>query len=208
MLYISQTVIEYYTLCGPLYSNVNLVKRWISTESESDWYAPCHDLWCGLCTFIMYVTILYQNEITWYISTLRCRWCKLISGLIFQEKYIGWKPVKYELKVSKLNSFDICYSKWKLVWFSFTREIFGWKPIVPNVTKLYARYLLQLMFIWIQQYLVLLTLERLIMVNQSFHWWSSHLPVYTVLLVCICEIYKTNVVRKERKLVYWNKIKN
>lgn len=110
MLYISQTVKEYYTPCGPLYSNVNLVKRWISTESESDWYAPCHDLWCGLCTFIMYVTILYQNEITWYISTLRCRWCKLISGLIFQEKYIGWKPVKYELKVSKLNSLDICYS--------------------------------------------------------------------------------------------------
>lgn len=112
-----------YSLCSSL-SNVNLVKRWISTESESDWYAPCHDLWCGLCTFIMYVTILYQNEITWYISTLRCRWCKLISGLIFQEKYIGWKPVKYELKVSKLNSLDICYSKWKLVWFSFTRDIY------------------------------------------------------------------------------------
>lgn len=98
-----------YSLWSSL-SNVNLVKRWISTESESDWYAPCHDLWCGLCTFIMYVTILYQNEITWYISTLHCRWCKLISGLIFQEKYIGWKPVKYELKVSKLNSLDICYS--------------------------------------------------------------------------------------------------
>lgn len=112
-----------YSLWSSL-SNVNLVKRWISTESESDWYAPCHDLWCGLCTFIMYVTILYQNEITWYISTLRCRWCKLISGLIFQEKYIGWKPVKYELKVSKLNSLDICYSKWKLVWFSFTRDIY------------------------------------------------------------------------------------
>lgn len=155
--------------------------------------------------WFMCIQYVCHNIISkWNLSTLRCRWCKLISGLIFQEKYIGWKPVKYELKVSKLNSFDICYSKWKLVWFSFTREIFGWKPIVPNVTKLYARYLLQLMFIWIQQYLVLFTLERLIMVNQSFHWWSSCLPVYTVLLVCICEIYKTN----ERKIVYWNKIKN
>lgn len=35
MLYISQTVIEFYTPCVPLYSNVNLVKRWISSQSLS-----------------------------------------------------------------------------------------------------------------------------------------------------------------------------
>lgn len=107
MLYISQTVIEYYTLCGPLYSNVNLVKRWISSQSLSQ-----IDMLPAMIFDVVYVHSLCMSQyyIKMKLSTLRCRWCKLISGLIFQEKYIGWKPVKYELKVSKLNSLDICYS--------------------------------------------------------------------------------------------------